>query len=148
MCSIFQCLGRQMPLQYVVVSEVGTKVGNKGGFLLLRCWDQAWGSWDSPGGQPATQLLSLLTEVPEQGQTLSVVPALCLARKPDRNESLQPDQCRAPRLAQPRAPQTHQHPSGRRTIPASEPSERSLFPLALRQTVPLRAVCHTLPGAN
>lgn len=48
MGGIFQCLGRQMPPQYKVLSEVGTKAANKGGFLWVRCWDQAQSSLDSP----------------------------------------------------------------------------------------------------
>lgn len=101
MCGIFQCLGRQMPLRYVVVNKVGAKAGKKGGFLSLRCWNQARGSPESPGGQTDTQLPPLLTELPEQGQTLPVVPALCLATKPDRSYSLQPDQRQESRFAWP-----------------------------------------------
>jgi len=40
----FPVFGQTDASRYVVVNKVGTKVGNEGGFLSLRCWDQAWGS--------------------------------------------------------------------------------------------------------
>lgn len=53
------------------------------------CWDTPGDSGHSAPAPPDRML--------EQGQTLSVVLDLCLARKQDRNESLQPEQ--------------HQHPT-------------------------------------
>lgn len=121
MCSIFQRLGRQKPLQHVVVSGAGTKAANKGGFLSLRGWDRARGSPDSAGGQPGTRLPPLLAEVRAQGQTPSVVPAPCSVRKPGRN------------CGSPRSPSSAGHPGPTHPKHTSTPRDKELLPRQARK---------------